>query len=181
MSVVISQAFSGGVVNSTTLTTNQIFPVPSSLTLATGASTAAILAIPGSARLNGKYFIVTVGGSLVASASMNVTPILYSGTSITPGSNTIIATGTAFATGGAGTFNFVCYYDFQGDNASGFLQGTQSQQFNNVFVAPTATGVTKLTSVNFNTADPALSMVFGLTYSVAGANTGTLLQFVCEA
>jgi hypothetical protein len=180
MSVVLSQAYVGGIVNNAAITTNQIFPNPASL-VTQPASQAAVLAVPGSGRLNGKYFEVWVSGIIVAAASMNVTPILYSGTSLTPGSNTIIATGTAFATGAAITTNFWCKYFLEGDSTSGFLQGTQSQQVNNVLVAPTATGVTKLTAQNFTTIDPALNLVFGLTFSVAGANSATLTQFLLEA
>lgn len=180
MGVIISEAYVGGLANSTTSTISQIFPLPASMNSVT-TPTATVLRVPGSGKLNGIQFRIVISVTILASASMNVTPILYSGTSLTPGSNTIIATGTAFATGGAGTFPMRFIFDCEGDTASGFLQGTQSQQANNTFVAPTASGVTKLTGLNFNTSDPVLSMVFGLTFATAGVNVGTLTQFSLEA
>jgi hypothetical protein len=184
MSVVISQAYTGGVVNNTAITTNQIFPLPASMVTAAGPGNlvAATCIIPGSGKLNGRYFYINIGATFTAGASMNVTPILYSGSSLTPGSNTIIATGTAIATGGVLTADIDFTYEGNGSTASGFLQGVQSQLCNEVFVNPTATGVTKLTGINYTTNDPVLLVCFGLTFSVANAaNTATLTQFVLEA
>jgi hypothetical protein len=184
MPAVISQAYTGGIVNNTAITTSQIFPLPTFMVTPAGQGNlvAATLLVPGSGKLNGKYWEANICATCVAGASMNVTPILYSGSSLTPGSNTIIATGTAIATGGALTFDVMFQFQGQGSTTSGFLQGFQAQEANNTFVAPTATGVTKLTGLNYTTNDPVLTLCFGLTFSVANAaNTATLTQFVCEA
>jgi hypothetical protein len=183
MPVVISQAYTGGVVNNASIITSQIFPLPASMTTSAGAGNlvTSTLLIPGSGRLSGRYFQCNICASVVASASMNVTPILYSGSSLTPGSNTIIATGTAVATGGALTFDVFFAYGGNGSTTSGFLQGYQEQEGNNTYIAPTSVGVTKLTGLNWTANDPVLTMCFGLTFSVAGANSATLTQFNCEA
>lgn len=180
MSALISNAYVGGVVASATSTSNLIFPIPASMNVPTNGSGAAVCEVPGSGRLNGRAFSVTIAGYCDAGASMNVTPVLYSGTSLTVGSNVVIATGTAFATGGALKFPWVVKYAFQGENISGILQFTQSQQFHGTYVAPAS--VTELTGINFNTTDPTMSLVFGLTFGTANAaNTATLLQFDLES
>lgn len=183
MPVVLANAYTGGVVNNTAITTNQIFPLPAFMQTSAGAGNlvAATLLVPGSGRLNGRYFDINVTCTVVAGASMNVTPILYSGSSLTPGSNTIIATGTAVATGAALNFDLSFGFSGSGSTLSGFLQGYQFQEGNNVLVGPTATGVTKLTGLNYTTNDPVLTLCFGVTFSVANAaNTATLTQFNCE-
>lgn len=184
MGVVLAKAYVGGIVNNTAITTSQILPLPTSMstTLGAGNLVAATLLVPGSGRLNGQYWWVNVMATFTAGASMNVTPILYSGSSLTPGSNTIIATGTAVATGGVLTADLLFSFIGSGSTASGFLQGQQAQQCNNTLVNYTATGVTKLTGLNYTANDPVLTLCFGLTFSVANAsNTAQLTQFVLEA
>lgn len=183
MSVVIAQGYTGGIVNNTAITTNQIFPLPTFMQTSLGAGNlvAATLLVPGSGKINGRYWDLMVGCTVIAGASMNVTPVLYSGSSLTPGSNTIIATGTAIATGGALTFDIAFGFSGNGSTTSGFLQGYQWQEGNNTFVGPTSTGVTKLTGLNWTTSDPVVTVCFGVTFSVASTNSATLTQFVLEA
>jgi hypothetical protein len=194
MGSLISEAYVGGVVNNAAITTAQVFPNPSSLNTVVIPTVEgpAILAIPGSNKVNGKYFDVHVAGNVaVGGVTPSVSLILYAGAAIP----TLAAPGTAVATLAAATlvtattYPFYMHARFEGDTASGILQGYFSTLMNGVFTAYAKT--VNLTGIAFGPTgtpsnpianEPALNMCFGLTFGVANAaNSAVLTQFGCEA
>jgi hypothetical protein len=159
------------------LATAQIFAALQSGTIPAPA----LLSVPGGPyRMEAKRFRVRMSGAVTgAAAGVTANPFIAVGSSLTPGSNVVIAQpGTAGAIGAAS-----CPYwleaDLIFDSLSGKLQGYFNGMVNNVAItnAALATVVTGLTSKN----DPVFQLVCGVTFSTAStANVASLSEFVLE-
>lgn len=146
---------------------------------AVNAAIAAILNVPGSKRLEQKRFNVRASGYLTSAGSATTAlPTLYFGTSLTPGSNTILGAGTAT------TVNTTsCPWWMEAtllfDSISGKLQGSFSSMVNNVIVANAAIANVP-TGIN-GASEPVISLVCGMTFSAASAaNFAGMSEFVLE-
>jgi hypothetical protein len=159
------------------LATAQIFAALQSGTIPAPA----LLSVPGGPyRMEAKRFVVRMSGAFTGSASgVTANPVIMVGNSLTPGSNTVIAQGTA-TTIGAGTCPYWLEAQLIYDSLSGRLTGYFSGSENNTVIPDTAlagTAVTGLSSKN----DPVFQLVCGVTFSTAStANVASLSEFVLE-
>jgi hypothetical protein len=133
----------------------------------TASPVALVVSIPAGAILDKKVFDLVISGAIAAGAAGNVTMKVYSGTSTTPGSDTLLANSGAIAYAGAGGAPFFARLKLIYDSVSGKLGGTVAFLINNTVVAEVAisnvvTGIT-------NTANPILSFAVSFTFSVANA------------
>lgn len=163
------------VVNNTGVTTIQIFPAFVNLAATTVALS---LAVPGSTRFNGKKMLVRAAGfATVGGTSPTLNLVLQSGTSLTSGSNTTLATlGSAQAVTTSASYPWMLEAILEGDSTTGKLQGAFSIILNNVVSAWAALS-NGLTGLNFAT-EPVFNLVIGVTFGVANAaNTATLTDF----
>lgn len=162
-------------------------PLPASLI--TGTSTAEamvnnpatagkplLVQIPSKSPLGGKTFRLEFSGHITTGGTTNVTLKLYSGTSETPGSNTLLGSSSTIAQNSASA-PFRAYADLIFDQTSGKLTGTVSFLVNNTLVATVAvsnvvTGVSNLVS-------PVAS--FGLSFTCsAGFTTNAIVVDAAE-
>lgn len=143
------------------LTTARIFPT------VTGGLVAEALLIEG----NGKHESAQIefeadGWALCTGASPTLNVTFYNGTSLTPGSNTVLG---ALGSGQSVTINVPVDWSIkatlQGSTKTGFVQGKYQIFINNVLAAAAALS-NKLTGISFVT-NPALSLLIGLTFGVA--------------
>lgn len=175
-------------------TTAKIFPAAVQAGFIPAAPTvAAVLAVWGGGRFEQISFSATASGAITVgpTAAPTITLSLYSGTSLIPGSNTLIAASAAQAVTLSTSFNYMLYADFIGDSKSGKLTGVFEYILNGVYTARAATAI--LSGVNFNpvgagglqiadTGKAALNLVLGVTFGVSDAlNTAALAQFVLDA
>lgn len=148
--------------------------LPASLTLATTTETVIpnpalnsptsplLLSIPPSGPLEQRVFDILASGWLNTGASSTVTIKLYSGTSATPGSNTLLGSSgalTAFAGKAPWYFRATCVYD----SNSGKLNGTIKFISNNQLVAEVVLSnvVSGLNNANNPVANFVISVQFG--------------------
>lgn len=152
------------------VSTAQVFPAPSN------TAVAAILQGLGTSRLDGRQFIVRASGSVISNGNYNVTVTLYSGTSLTAASNTILKESTARNVNAA-TAGWFLEGRFSVDSKSGILAGTVALCINNLYDAH-AVVTNTISSINVVT-EPPFNMVVGMTFSSAdAANFGYMNEFV---
>jgi len=158
---------------------NALASVPTALqgsqALSAGAPTVLTTTIPANSALAGKRFGFLTAFAIAAAASENVTVKLYAAKvalSTTPGSNTLLGSSGAIASGGATTL--VGWAEFQGvyDAVSGILTGTVSFYIGGTLVATVATS-NAITGVS-ETANPILNFGLSVTFSVAEASGNTI-------
>ena len=185
-------------------TSIKIFPaVPSSLPVNAGQPSAvgqfvngpAALLIPANGSYEGQAFEVQASGSITfgASTSPTVNFGLFNGTSLTVANDgTAIVTLTSAIAGSAShTLPFEVRIRLQGDSVSGIVQiGTVEAYMNSVTMGSTTN--TKLTGISFlsgastgqnpifngNSAPAALSLIFGIGFTLSDAgNSASLMQY----
>lgn len=159
-------------VNNTAITTAQIFPT------VTGGSLALVLPIPGSSRLESDPIeVVASGWATVGGTTPNLNVTLYSGTSLTPGSDTILgALGSAQTVTTSASYDWIIRAILFGSTKTGKIQGSFTVEIDNTFTA-WASFSNQLTSQSFIT-EPSLSLVVGITFGVANAaNVAQLNRF----
>lgn len=152
-----------------------IVPLPA--TLVTGTSTAEamvdnpasagnplLVQVPSKSPLEGKPFHLEFSGYIKTGGTTNVTAKLYSGTSNTPGSNTLLGSSGTVAQNTA-TAPFRAYADLIFDSVSGKLTGTVAFLINNTVVAAVAVS-NVITGLNNATGNPVAS--FGLSFTCSG-------------
>lgn len=158
---------------------NALASVPTALQPSQGFSAGAPIVltttIPANSILAGKRFAFLTSFAIACAASMNVTVKLYGAKvalSTTPGSNTLLGSSGAIASGGAATL--VGWAEFQGvyDAVSGILTGTVSFYIAGTLVATVATS-NAITGVS-ETANPILNFGLSVTFSVAEASGNTI-------
>jgi len=151
------------------------------------------LAVPSEFLLEGIQFNVKASGWVFVNGTTPTVQFnLYSGTSLTPGSDTAVSAlpGTPATLTTNAFYPFAFTATFQGDSNSGILQGAAKLMLNNVLTAEAA--VTALTGIAFGTAfnaanpaatqGPAVNLVAGITFGVSNAaNLAQLNQFCLEA
>jgi hypothetical protein len=145
---------------------------------------AAVLNIQGSSRMEGKRFIIRASGratfGTTSSPTLNLG--LYSGTSLTSTSNTLVG---ALASAASQTISTTVPFSYeailQGDSTSGIVQGTFGMMINNTITAAaaiTANSSAGLSGVNF-ASEPALQFVFAVTFGVSDTkNLAVLDEFL---
>lgn len=150
-------------VNNAALTTAQIFPT------VIGGTVALVLPIPGSSRLESDgIFVEATGWATVGGVSPTLNLVLYSGTSVTPGSNTVLATlAAAQALVTNATYDWRLKAQLYGSTKTGKISGKFSIDIDVNIGAETAL-TNQLTNQSF-VIEPALSLVFGITFGVANA------------
>ena len=169
-------------------TTAKIFPnllanitgLPSGFGLGSPAPTlpfaAAVCTIPGTGQYEQQQIQIAAAGYVfVHGTTPTVNFVIQNGTSLTPGSNTTVATLASVQTLTTGaTYPFSLSLKMQGDAVSGIMQ-----MFSATFVCNGVSGtvtLTDLTGVNLTTT--ALNFVVGVTFGVSDAlNVGKLSQF----
>lgn len=149
----------------------------------TASTSACTLIIPGSSRFDGQNFFVRASGyatvGATASPTFNVT--LYSGTSLTVGSDTLVKAGAAQNVTISTSFSWTLEARLIGDSTSNTLNGFFTYLINNLPATQTFATITQLTSQSF-TAEPAFNFVIGGTFGVADAsNKAVLTQFYAAA
>lgn len=147
------------------VTTEQVVQNPALTSAANPV--ALVVQVPSNSALEQKPFEVSASGYITAAAAENVTLNLYSGTSTTPGSNTLIKTSGAQAIAGAASFPFWIKARLIYDSVSGKLQGTIQFLVNNVLVAEGA--ITNVVTGISNVKNPVVSFALSVTFSVANA------------
>lgn len=159
-------------VNNTAITTAQIFPT------ATGGTAALVLLISGSGRFESEYIeIVACGWATVGGVSPTLNVTLYSGTSLTPGSDTILgALGAGQSVTTGSSYDWMIRARLFGSVKTGNVQGDFQININNTLSAVAALS-NQLTGQNPN-AEPFLNLVVGITFGVANAaNVAQLSRF----
>lgn len=146
-------------------TSAQIFPL-----LVNGlasATLACLIPVPGSFRLEQRQFIVRASGFVTGGTTTNVTTTLYAGTSLTPGSNTVLQASTARAVNSTSApWRIEAKLIF--DSVSGKLHGTVEHEINNLFDAPAA--LTNVVTALVGSAEPVFNLCVGITFSASNAN-----------
>jgi hypothetical protein len=161
-----------------------VIPLPAPLV--TGTSTAEamvpnpatptlpILAqIPSDSPLAGKCFDLQISGYIVGGGTTNVTVKVYSGTSATPGSNTLLGSSGAVAQNSA-TAPFFAQAKLIYDLVSGKLAGTITFMINNTVVASVA--ISNVITGLLNTANPIASFGVSVTFSAGFATNKIVVQ-----
>lgn len=177
---IIAQAPAAAVVNNTGITTAQIFP------LASSSSAACTLLVPGSNRLNGVRFKVVASGDVtVGGVSPTVNLGLYSGTSLTPGSNSLLTGASAVTVTTSKSYPWFIEVNIIGTNTadgSTQAQGYAVMQIGNT-AAPATTALATIAGAAFTfSSEPVANLVLGLTFGVANAaNTATMNEFYLYA
>ena len=124
------------------------------------------LTIPSGSVLEQQEWSGSASGFTTIGAAMNLTAKLYSGTSATPGSNTLLATSGAVAIAGASSFPFLISIEKAiYDSVSGKLNGVVEMLIGGTLVAR-ALFSTVVTGIN-NANNPVLNLCVSFTFSVA--------------
>jgi hypothetical protein len=155
-------------------------PLPSLMTIAGSTetvivnpqlpTTALILPVPPNSPLEQERFEIYASGYVVCAASSTVTIKLYSGTSTTVGSDTLL--GSSGALGAVlAKYNWAMSAQVVFDSVSGKLQGTISFVANNVIVATVALS-NVVTGVNNSNALGTAILNFVLSVTFGTANAG---------
>lgn len=156
-------------------------------TLVNGAASgiAVQLPVPGTGRLDGLEFIARAAGYVTTGTTTNVTVTIYAGTSITPGSNTILLASTARAVNTASA-PWRIEAKMQMSNFGlatvnpGICQGTVEVEINNLFDAPAP--FTNVISTISTQTEPVFNIVVGVTFSASNAgNIASMGSLILEA
>lgn len=156
-------------------------------------TTPALVPVPGSSKLEALPFIVRASGWVIGGTTTNVTATLYAGTSLTPGSNTILAVSTARAVNSASAqwrieaklqlsnLNVATtFVNNAPSNTPATLEGCFEAEINKLLDA-WATLTNPLTGLNKDN-EPVFNLCVGLTFSASNANNlGGLTNFYLEA
>jgi hypothetical protein len=129
-----------------------------------------VVSIPSGSVLEQQEWSGSASGyiAVVAAGASTVTAKLYSGTSATPGSNTLLATSGAVAYAAPSTGPFIISIEKAiYDSVSGKLNGVAEMLINGSLVARAAFS-TVVTGIN-NTNNPVLNLCLSFTFSVANA------------
>lgn len=148
-----------------------IVPLPAALVTGTSTSEAMVpnpatptkpllVQIPAGTELEQKQFQIKASGYITTGGTTNVTIKLYSGTSLTPGSNTLLGSSGAIAQNSASAPWFLSG-DLIFDSVSGKLTGTIQFFVNGTLVASVAVSNT-ITGISYNN-NPVAS--FGLSFT----------------
>ncbi len=143
------------------------------------AALAAVLAVPGTKRLEGRRFTVRASGVVTTSgAAVTAQAFLAVGSSLTPASNTTIAQ-SAPVTVAQTSCPWSIEAQLNFDSTSGKLHGQFTSNINNSVGALTNLSAV-ITGLNGNT-EPVFNLVAGVAFSTASAqNTATLTEFILE-
>ena len=144
------------------------------------ANLAALVAVPGSKRLEGRKFNCRATGVCTTSgAAVTVQPLLAVGSSPNIANDTIIAQPAA-TTVATTSCPWTIEASLTFDSTSGKLTGQFTSNVNNAVGAPAALA-TVITGLNGAT-DPVFNLIVGITFSTASTgNIATLTEFVLEA
>lgn len=167
-------------------TSMDIFP------LSSNSSKACILTVPASAKLEGRKWRASAQGVVtVAGTSPTVTLSIQSGTSLTSGSNTTVAASSAISLTTSASYPWLIEIECVGSTLSGTLSGYVRSEVGSAVpvvaaLASVLSGLVFTPSVGrdniINMADPAISLVIGVTFGVSNAsNLATMYQFTLEA
>lgn len=137
------------------------------------ATQALVLSIPPNSIIEGKPFEVVASGLLNNGTSSTVTLKVYSGTSLTPGSNTLLATSGA-VTAFAGKANWQARLRLIYDTASGKLNGTFFFTVNAVVVAEAALSNVISGIANSATGLPIINFCLSVTFGTGGTQVITV-------
>lgn len=145
------------------------------------ASTACTLNMPGSRRYHGKLFRIYAAGTIFVSGtapSGNI--VLFSGGSLTTGSNTVMGTlSSAQSLASGATYPWVVEAVCEGDDTTGKIQGSYTILIDNVKKSSAALD-NELTTIDFD-AEPSAQFCIGVTWGVGNANnSATMLSFTLE-
>lgn len=177
---IVAQAPAAGVVANTAITTAQIFPL-----LVNGVASSTLpaqLMIPGSSRYSGSRLKVFFSGfAAVGGTTPTLNLTLYSGTSLTPGSNTSFWAGSAQTVTTSKTYPFFAEVTLQGDTTSSASTGIQGFGIYKIGDLPATATMTDLSATSLTLAyasEPAANLCCAVTFGVANAaNTATLTDF----
>lgn len=153
----------------------------------------AVIPVPGSAVLESLPFIVRATGWVIGGTTTNVTVTLFAGTSLTPGSNTVLAVSTARAVNSASAqwrieakFNLsnlnvaTTFANNAPSNTPGTLEGCFEAEINKLYDA-WATLTNPLTGLNTQI-EPVFNLCVGITFSASNAgNLAGMPTFYLEA
>lgn len=142
------------------------------------ATQALVLSIPPNSPLEQRQFEIQANGYLNQGVSTTVTIKLYSGTSTTVGSDTLLGSSgaiTAFTGKTSWLLKALCSYD----SVSGKLQGTIKFIINNTLVAEAALSnvITGLTNAGPGAGAPVANFVLSVTFGSAGTNVINVQDF----
>lgn len=167
-----------------TQTTEQIVPsaVQANVAVAGGTqlqNVALVCTVPANSILDGQEFDISISGNITTGGTTNVTGKLYSGSSLTPGSNTALGTSGAIAQNSAGAPFLLKARNCVYDSISGKLTGIFEATINNTLA--TAAAFTNVIASLSATGDPILSFCFSFTFSAAFAtNKVTVKNFAID-
>jgi hypothetical protein len=153
------------------ITTPQIFPDQ------VNSSVPVFIAVPGSGRLEQKRFrLIATGCATTLAATTTFAVSIYSGNSLVPANNTLIAALAATVINTT-TAPWWIELGLVFDSVSGKLQGSSSGMINNAIIA--AAAITPLTGLNGTTApagtEPVFNLCVGVTFGV-NANAGNVAR-----
>jgi hypothetical protein len=141
------------------------------------ATQALVLNIPATSPLDGQPFEVLASGRLNLGTSSTVEIKLYSGSSTTVGSNTLLKTSGAM-TAFSGKSNWWVKAKLMFDSDSGKLNGTLQFMCNNVLVAEAA--ITNVPTGISNSNNPVLSFVLSFKFASAGTQVVYVKEFAAN-
>lgn len=142
------------------------------------ATQALVLSIPPGTAIEQQPFDVIASGYISTGASSTVTIKLYSGTSTTVGSDTLLGSSGAI-TAFSGKCPWYAKATLIFDSVSGKLQGTIKFVVNNSLVAEVA--VSNVVTGLSNTANPVASFVLSVTFGTANAANTISVKDFCVA
>jgi hypothetical protein len=184
---IVANALPAAQVANTSITTPQIFPVAVGYPPVASSTTPALLTVAGSGRFSGaRLKVVGSGWATVGGASPTLAINVYSGTSLTPGSNTSIwASATSAALTTSKTYPFFFEVTLEGDTYSAStsttptgIQGFGQVKLGDLPAVPVFNDIAA-TNIqwNFNT-EPVATLCCAVTFGVANAaNVAQLNEF----
>lgn len=174
-----------GLVPMNTSAAGALGPLPANQVVGNAANTVIVnpvvptlplqLQIPSLSPLEGQHFEIYASGMVNTGVSATVAISLYSGTSLTPGQNTLLAS-SGVLTAFAGAQNWYMQASAIFDSVSGLLSGTAKFFVAGQFVAEVAftAGLTGVNNRNSPVANFLLSVQFG---TANAANRITVQEF----
>jgi hypothetical protein len=176
-------AIPGGVVTANTPATNAA-PLPANVTILNTTETVItspanpgqplVLNIPPGGPLEQRRFELYASGYIFTGTSSTVTIKLYSGTSATVGSDTLLGSSGAI-TAFAGKAPWYASANLIYDSVSGKLQGSIKFLVNNTLVSEVA--VSNVVTGISNTNNPVASFVISVTFGTAGTQVFQVQEF----
>jgi hypothetical protein len=146
-------------------TSEQVVQNPAITTTATPV--ALVVQIPSKSEMEQLPFEIQASGYIATGANATVTAKLYSGTSTTPGSNTLLGSSGA-VTQNTAKAPFWAHAKLIFDSVSGKLGGTVDFLINNTVVASVA--ISNVVTGISDTANPVASFCISFTFSAANAS-----------